>query len=113
MGQKEGLSDDASGVLQNGKILFIGQRNGDGSARPDGCAFAYEGDHAGGWMRTARGETDAGQQAVLRWEEALLATNHNMERGAEFTADGAGVPTTVFGRGVGYSSQWRYLLRGI
>ena len=104
MGADPGSGD---GVLQNGKILFVGQRLGDGSARPDGCAFAFEGDHLGGWVRTAAAEGDA-QEGVLRWPEALLATNHNMERGAEYT-DASGVPAAVFGRDIGYSSRWRYM----
>ena len=43
----------------------------------------------------------------MRWDEALLATNHNMERGAAYS-DASGVPAKVFDRAVSYSSRWRY-----
>ncbi len=126
---------DDEGMLQNGKILFIGQRHANGCNRPDGCAFAYEGDHQGGWTRTARhnlpSSTKAtgtlpadeggglqqhvrhrsvGQNNWLQWDHALLATNHNMDRGAAYDGDAAlaGVPSNVFGREVSYSSRWRY-----
>jgi hypothetical protein len=108
-------ADSEGGALQNGKILFIGQRHADGCERPDGCAFAYEGDHQGGWARTARTvvSTNAARRQRLQWGHALLATNHNMERGAAYDGDAAlaGVPSSVFNRDVSYSSRWRYLVR--
>jgi hypothetical protein len=110
-------ADSEGGALQNGKILFIGQRHADGCERPDGCAFAYEGDHQGGWARTARSvvSTNAARRQRLQWGHALLATNHNMERGAAYDGDAAlaGVPSSVFNRDVSYSSRWRYLVRPI
>jgi hypothetical protein len=129
--QLAGAEDE--GTLQNGKILFIGQRHADGCDRPDGCAFAYEGDHQGGWTRTARSNipfnghgigtvfdsgdglhqtscSSVGRSNRLQWNHALLATNHNMDRGAAYNGDAAldGVPSSVFGRDVSYSSRWRY-----
>eukprot|EP01046_Picozoa_sp_COSAG06_P114635 COSAG06_NODE_61467_length_267_cov_1.404762_1_plen_39_part_10 len=39
-----------------------------------------------------------------------MATNHNMDRGVDYTGDAAaaGVPAEVFERNVSYSSRWRY-----